>query len=67
MEKRWHGSVGWKLSDRYGGDCGYIGSAYPCTSYEDGITQALAWLRKHPRSICGPFLVHTFNISVRYF
>lgn len=65
-ERRWHGSVGWKLTDRYGIHCGYIGRAYPCTSYEDGIAQALTWLHDHDKKYDAN-LVHTFTIDVRYF
>ena len=66
MEPRWHGSVGYTLTDRYGTYCGYLGESYPCDSYEDGIKHALAWLRKHIPCL-DRFLIHTFKLEVKYF
>lgn len=63
-EPKWHGEVGWRLGAD--GDCGYIGSCYPCDSYEDGIAKALDWLRNHDKSLHW-FVLHSFVIQVRYF
>jgi len=64
-ERRWHGSVGYTLTGKDGTYCGYVGSAFPCDSQEDGWRKALAWLRRHRDA--GDFLVRTFKIDVRFF
>lgn len=66
-QRRWHGYVGVDLTGKTdGANCGHIGLAYPCDSYEDGIAKALDWLRNHDAKLHS-FLLRTFEINVRYF
>lgn len=65
MSPQWHGYVGWRLTAKDGTYCGNIGLAFPCDSQEDGWQKAIAWLRKG-RTL-ETFLVHTFEIKVRFF
>ena len=64
MTPRWHCSVGWVLTDRYGTYCGRIGCALPCDGQEDGWRKAVEWLRQ---PMIDRFLVRSFEIDVRFF
>lgn len=66
-QPKWHGAVGVTLTCRTTGEyCGYIGSAYPCESQENGWQKAVAWLRNYDTGL-DTFLLRTFKIDVRYF
>jgi hypothetical protein len=65
-EPKWHCSVGYVLTGKDGSYCGRVGCAMPCNSQEDGWRKAIDWLRKG-RSTVYPFLIHTFEIDVRFF
>lgn len=66
----WHCSVGFRLTDKSGAYCGYVGCAIPCISQEDGWEKGLAWLKwqgEERRKGGFDFLVHTFELRVRFF
>jgi hypothetical protein len=65
-EKRWHGSVGYTLTDSNGVYCGYVGRAYPCVSQEDGWRQGIEWLHCQGKSTRF-YLIHTYEIKVNYY
>lgn len=65
-EPRWHLSVGLVLTGRTTGEyCGRIGMAHGAETQEECWQMAIDWLR-----LCKPvdiFLLHTWEIDVRYF
>lgn len=67
MKPSWHGEVGVTLTGRDGSYCGRVGLAFPCDSLEDGWAKAVAWLRQHGRTLEFGFLIHTWDMRVRYF
>lgn len=61
----WHVSVGWVLTGRDGSYCGRVGLCTAAESWEAGWQLALEWLRRRTTEF--GFLVHTFDVEVRYF
>ena len=66
IEKRWHGSVGYTLTDINGVYCGYVGLTYPCESQEDGWIQGIEWLRRQGKSTRF-YLIHSYELKVKYY
>lgn len=68
FEKRWHGSVGYTLTDINGVYCGYVGLSYPCDNQEDGWIKGIEWLKRHGnKSTRFYYLIHSYVLNVKYY